>query len=115
MICSAYELDLGDDSNGIIVLDQHAKVGQELSKYFGLDDIVYEVGITPNRPDAMNHIGIAREVAALAGKSLKTPSVKLHEVKKKASDYASIKIEDKALCPRYTARLAPLRSGCRRD
>ncbi len=105
MICSAYELDLGDDSNGILVLDQNARVGQELSRYFGLDDIVYEVGITPNRPDAMNHIGIAREVAALIGKSLRMPSLKIKESKKKASDFASIKIDLKSLCPRYTAKV----------
>lgn len=106
MICSAYEMDLGDDKDGIMVLkDEKAIPGIPLAKYFGIDDIAFEVGITPNRPDAMSHIGIAREVASLQGMRLRLPSIKLEEGTRTATEAATIVIEDKENCPRYTARV----------
>ena len=64
MICSEFELDLGADADGILVLDEDATVGSPVAAYFGLDDILYDVEITPNRPDCLCHIGIAREIGS---------------------------------------------------
>ncbi len=106
MICSEYELGLGNDSNGILVLEPTSKVGLPLAKHFGLDDTVFEIGVTPNRADCLSHLGIAREVAAILGKKVKLPRTKVTEdsktdIKKKIS----IHIENAQACPRYTARL----------
>ena len=105
MICSEYELDLGGDKEGIMVLKPEAEPGTPLSEYFNLNDIVFEVGITPNRPDAMNHIGIAREVGAFLDKAIRVPSVLLKESKRNINDFVAIKIEDTKNCPRYIARV----------
>jgi len=105
MICSEYELGLGDDKEGIMVLDPDAKVGQPLAEYFGLDDIVYDVSVTPNRPDCLSHIGIARELAVAFGLKLKKPEVKVIESNKKVFDFASVEIMDSVNCPRYSARV----------
>jgi phenylalanyl-tRNA synthetase beta chain len=71
MLCSAQELALSDGSNGILELPGDAPLGIDLRKYLDLDDAVLEINITPNRGDAMSVLGIAREVAALAGTQLK--------------------------------------------
>jgi phenylalanyl-tRNA synthetase beta chain len=105
MICSSYELDLGEDKDGILVLDHQVIPGTPLAEYLGLNDTVFEIGITPNRPDAMSHIGIAREIGAIVGSVLNIPKIKIRESKKRIKDYASVKIEDKINCPRYTARV----------
>ena len=63
MICGEDELGLGEDTDGIMVLDIKAKVGMPASDYFQLEsDIVFEIGLTPNRSDAMGHIGVARDL-----------------------------------------------------
>jgi phenylalanyl-tRNA synthetase beta chain len=71
MLCSAKELALGDDSNGILELPEDAPLGIDLRRYLDLDDAVLEINVTPNRGDAMSVLGIAREIAALAGTQLK--------------------------------------------
>ncbi len=105
MICSPYELDLGDNKSGIMILDQKAMPGMPLADYFGLNDIIFEVGVTPNRPDALSHIGIAREVSALLDKRLKLPVIKVREGKKAIKSAIKIKIGDKIGCPRYSTRI----------
>ena len=70
MICSEYELGLGKDASGILILDPSANTGTPLAKYLGLDDVAFEIGVTPNRPDCLSHIGVAREAAPISeGKS----------------------------------------------
>jgi phenylalanyl-tRNA synthetase beta chain len=76
-----------------------------LSEYLGLDDTVFDIGITPNRPDAMNHLGIAREIAAITGKKLKLPRIRFAESKKKTKEFASVRVIDSVACPRYTVRV----------
>lgn len=105
MICSSYELDLGEDRAGILVLGARARPGMPLAEYWGLDDTVLEIGITPNRPDALSHIGIAREIGAISSKRAKIPAVPLREGKRRTSAFASVRIEDRLGCPRYTARV----------
>lgn len=105
MICSAYELDLGEDKDGILVFDQNAKVGISLAKYLDIDDVVLDIGITPNRPDCMSHIGIAREVAAITGAKVKSKKPKPREGKTPIAKYVAVKIMDRINCPRYTCRV----------
>ncbi len=105
MICSEYELDLGSDKDGILVLDAKAKVGQPLSTYLGLDDIAYEIGITPNRPDLLSHFGVAREIGLLVGRRPTLPKVKLKESRTPISKHFSVKVEDKVNCPRFAVRM----------
>ncbi|MGB6121490.1 MAG: phenylalanine--tRNA ligase subunit beta, partial [Bacteroidota bacterium] len=71
MICSEYELDLGKDAEGIMVLDPSARVGQPLADYLGLDDVGFDIEVTPNRPDWLSHIGVAREIGVLVGRKPK--------------------------------------------
>jgi phenylalanyl-tRNA synthetase beta chain len=105
MICSRYELDLGEDKEGIWVLPPDSTVGDTLEQYLGLDDTILEVGITPNRPDAMSHIGIAREVAAILGSELRMPISCLKEASPPATEMISISIDDPVNAPRYSARI----------
>ena len=71
MLCSEKELGLGDSHEGIIILPEDAEVGKSAKEYFELDDIVFELEITPNRPDCLSHLGIAREVAAYYQRKVK--------------------------------------------
>jgi len=105
MICSQVELDLGEDSSGIWVLPEDASVGMEFAKYYGLDDVVFEIGITPNKADCLSHLGIAREIAAKLNKQVRYPEINIVSNNENVADYASITIEDTNICPRYSARI----------
>lgn len=106
MICSEYELDLGEDKSGILILkDEKLKAGTKLSDYLGLNDVVFEIGITPNRPDCLSHLGIAREIAAIFHVKLKKPKIKIKESKELVTFAAKVYIDDIEKCPRYTARV----------
>jgi phenylalanyl-tRNA synthetase beta chain len=99
MICSEAELKLGNDASGILILDSELKEGTPLPKALELDDVILEVAITPNRPDALSHIGIARDLSAIFGRELKYPELKIIEGKEESKDFASIEILDKINCP----------------
>ena len=105
MICSEEELELGDDSSGIMVLDEELKPGTSLIKALGLDDVIMEVAITPNRPDALSHIGVARDLSVIFNKTLRYPKIKLNESNVRAKDVAYVEVIDKENCPRYSARV----------
>ncbi len=105
MICSQVELGLGTDAGGILVLDAGAKPGTPLAEYLGKNDVIYEIGITPNRADCLSHIGVAREIGILVDKRIHLPDVALNESDHPAHEAASIKIEDAKRCPRYSARV----------
>lgn len=105
MICSAYELGLGDDADGILVLDGDAKVGMPLARYLGKTDVVYEIEITANRGDWLSHFGVAREIGAMLGKRMRKPAIKLLESREQASSVAKVKVVDTRGCPRYSARV----------
>jgi phenylalanyl-tRNA synthetase beta chain len=74
MLCSARELGLGDAAEGILELPDDAPLGADLRSYLELDDPILEVNVTPNRGDAMSVLGVAREVAALTGSEVLTPT-----------------------------------------
>lgn len=103
MICSEAELEISDKNEGIMVLPDDFKVGAKITEALKLNDVIFEIGITPNRPDALSHIGVARELAALLGKSLKLPQIKLKESKSSVNEFASIVIQDEINCPRYSS------------
>ncbi len=105
MICSAYELDLGEDKDGILILEPGARVGQPLAAYLGLNDVVYEIGITPNRPDLLSHFGVAREVGVLVNKKPQLPRVRLKEGKTPIKKYLSVNVIDRENCPRFAVRM----------
>ena len=101
MVCSERELGLGDDHTGIIVLPEDAPIGQPLAEYMG--DVIFDLEITPNRPDCLSVLGIAREIAALTGKSVKEPDLSYAEEGDPVESLVNVEIDDPALCPRYTA------------
>jgi phenylalanyl-tRNA synthetase beta chain len=74
MICSEVELDVGADSDGILILPSDAKPGVPLTEALGLRDTVYEIGLTPNRADCLGHVGIARELCALFERPFSLPA-----------------------------------------
>lgn len=105
MLCSSKELGLSSDSAGLLILDPELKIGAPLSEVLGLDDVIFEVNVTPNRPDALSHLGIARELSVLFGTPLKVPEVKIAESGSPAASKIQVKIEDPVRCPRYAARV----------
>lgn len=108
MLCSGEELGLnsgwypGADIEGIMILDNDAPVGTDIVEYLELDDYVFDISITANRPDCQSVLGIAREVAAFLGKSVKEPDMSFVCTDVKRNDVA-ISVEDKDLCPRYVS------------
>jgi phenylalanyl-tRNA synthetase beta chain len=113
MMCSHEELGLDPEAighkkeDGLLILREDAKVGQPFAEYLGRSgsDVVYDLEVTPNRPDLNSVIGIAREIAALTGNPLRVPEINLATSGGKAADLVSVKIEDAEICPRYTARV----------
>ncbi|WP_374361181.1 phenylalanine--tRNA ligase subunit beta [Cloacibacterium sp.] len=106
MICAEDELGLSDDHGGIMVLDEETyKVGEPFAKYFSLtNDEVYEIGLTPNRTDAMSHYGVARDLNAfLSNNGLKSEFEKISStiVKSENEHGFELEVEDSELCPRY--------------
>lgn len=106
MICAEDELGIGESHEGIMVLDpEKFEVGQAFSKYFDVEkDIVYEIGLTPNRTDAMSHYGVARDLNAyLASNEIQSSFQKLENRALKSAGNHDFKIvvEDENLCPRY--------------
>jgi phenylalanyl-tRNA synthetase beta chain len=105
MICAEDELGLSDDHSGIMVLEDDAPLGEPVYEYLGLDEAVITFEITPNRPDCLSAIGIARELATLDGKELRLEQPKMADSGRKASDYIKVTIDDTDACPRYAARI----------
>jgi phenylalanyl-tRNA synthetase beta chain len=103
MICSEKELGISDSHEGILVLSPDAIVGTPLADYMG--DTVFDLSITPNRPDCLSVIGIAREVAALTRQVVHIPESVYGELGAPIEEQVTIEIADPQLCPRYSASL----------
>lgn len=101
MVCSEKELGISDKHEGIMVLPTEAPVGTPLSDYMG--DIILDVEITPNRPDCMSVIGIAREIAAQTKVTVNIPDISYKEAAESIQSLISIEIKNPELCPRYCA------------
>jgi phenylalanyl-tRNA synthetase beta chain len=105
MLCSPRELAISQDHGGILVLnDEGLSVGDDVKAALGLDDVVFDVEIEPNRPDFLSVFGVAREVAAATGVPLREPDLTVTETDEATDDVVTVRIEDRAACPRYVAR-----------
>lgn len=105
MLCSEAELGLGDEAGAIMLLPSDFPIGAEVSKALDLEEVVFEVGVTPNRGDCLSHLGIAREVSALTGVPIRIPSWQFQENGPPVQSLTSVQILDPELCPRYSARI----------
>ena len=106
MICSEKELGLGEDESGVLVLDDGVRVGLPITDACPyIQDEILEVSITPNRGDCLSVLGVARDVAALAGTTWKKPDFLIKEGRTKISGKMALEVPDVDLCPRYVARL----------
>ena len=103
MVCSEKELGISDSHEGILVLSPEAPIGTPLSDYLG--DVIFDLDVTPNRPDCLSVIGIAREIAALTDGPLRLLPIHYEELEDSIGSFASVDIVDSDLCPRYCASL----------
>ncbi|MHB9005585.1 MAG: phenylalanine--tRNA ligase subunit beta [Limisphaerales bacterium] len=107
MMCSPKELGLAEDASGLLILPADATVGQPFAEHLGRagTDVVYDLEVTPNRPDLNSLIGIAREISAVTGNPLRLPEIEVSEADEKVADLVVVRLDDAELCPRYTARV----------
>jgi phenylalanyl-tRNA synthetase beta chain len=136
MMCSPQELGLPDQVDGLLILPKDAKIGQAFAEFLGrpAGDVLYDLEVTPNRPDLNSVIGIAREIAAITGNALKLPEVDVRdavecvptmqmvdsaphaeisqnevtwsvEIVPTTADLVAVRLDDAELCPRYVARV----------
>jgi len=107
MICAEDEIGLGSGHDGILVLESDARVGSEAADYFKIEsDFAIEIGLTPNRTDAMSHLGVARDLAAVLSLEnnkkydLNFPSVSDFKVDTRSADI-EVEVKNSEACPRY--------------
>jgi len=105
MICSESELGLSEDHDGILVLDDNATVGMSFADYIGLDDVIMDIWVPPNRGDMSSHIGIAREIGAIYDIDVKIPKVDLTESDTPTTSLIKISIKNDEYCKRFTGRV----------
>ncbi|REL37972.1 phenylalanine--tRNA ligase subunit beta [Rhodohalobacter sp. SW132] len=104
MICSEAELGLSEDHSGIMVLNDDLKIGTPLNEALNIEqDTVLEIGLTPNRPDAACHIGVARDLAAVLEAELSSPYTQVDKPANDLSDSIEISIKNSEKCHRYAA------------
>jgi len=103
MMCSAKELKISEESNGLMELPEDAPVGQSIRDYLGLDDLKFTIKLTPNKADCLSVLGVAREVSALTGSALSLPA--LRTVAVNSDEVLPAKISAPDLCGRFTGRV----------
>ncbi len=103
MVCSEKELDISGVHEGIMVLPDEAPVGVPLAEYLG--DAILDLDITPNRPDCLSILGVAREIAAITGQTVHPPEIQYEETEAPISSSITVNIDEPELCPRYCASL----------
>jgi len=109
MNCSAKEMGVGGDADGLLILPEDAPIGMSFASYYDLSDTILDLEITPNRPDCLSVQGVARELAAVFG--MPTPNFDAAQtpVQETAAesvhDFATVTVEDAEACPRYAARV----------
>jgi len=102
MLCSGTELELSDDAEGILILPPDAPIGLPLEDLVG--DTVLDVDVKPNRGDALSIIGLAREVAAATGATLRWPVIEVAESGDTTADHVAVEVLDPVRCTRFVAR-----------
>ncbi|MCR4346020.1 MAG: phenylalanine--tRNA ligase subunit beta [Sulfuricaulis sp.] len=103
MLCSAQELGLAESAEGLLALDSDARPGALLTEYLGLDDVSLEVDLTPNRGDCQSVAGLARELSAITGITIKSPVIK--PIKPKSRQRIGVKLDAQQDCPHYVGRV----------
>lgn len=112
MMCSGEELGISDkilpahqEKDGIYILDQPYSIGANIQEVLGIEGHVIEFEITPNRPDCLSMLGMAREAAATFKRKMQYPAIEIKNEEGDIKDYASVEVEDTQLCNRYVARV----------
>ncbi len=105
MLCSEQELAISDEVSGLMELPDDTQIGAPLVEALGLNDVVLELEITPNRPDCLSMIGVAREIGVTTGNPLRLPKVNVPSGTTDIHNLTSVTIEAPDLCPRYAARV----------
>lgn len=105
MMCSGRELGLNEDHSGLLILDPETPIGVDARTVLGLDDVILEIEVTPNRGDWASMIGVARELAAFYKTPCRIPELQLLEEGGTAASMSSVTIEDPDKCPRYIGRV----------
>lgn len=105
MLCSEKELRMSDEAAGLMELSAELTVGKPITEALGLDDVLLELDITPNRPDCLSMIGVAREIRAETGNALIFPEINIQENDTSVHTTTSVIIDAPDLCPRYDARV----------
>ncbi len=112
MMCSGRELGIGEDHQGLLILADRPEIGLPINAVLPAGDTVFDIEITPNRPDCLSHLGIARELAAWFGKPLKYPKIKVDEASPPRSEkrqdasstlLRSVRVDAPDDCPLYIA------------
>lgn len=108
MMCSGEELGINNDwyegaeTYGLLILDPDTPLGEDICKVVGLDDYIFDISITANRPDCQSILGMAREVAAILNRPVKMPATD-YTVNAEGDAAISVRVEAPDLCPRYLA------------
>ncbi len=102
ILCSKGDLGLGEDHSALLVLPADVRPGTPLAEVWGKPETVIEVEVTPNRPDCLSIIGVAREMAVLYGIELRLPEVEFQESSAAVEEAVAVGVDDAALCSRYT-------------
>jgi phenylalanyl-tRNA synthetase beta chain len=105
MMCSRKELGISEEHAGLYILPESAEVGEDIVKVLGMDEVIFEISITPNRGDALSHLGIARELSAIFNLPLHREPLGNDEGEGRIDDEISVEIHEDQLCPRYGARV----------
>lgn len=111
MLCSGQELGIteadypGAEVYGILILNGDHPLGQSIQEAVGLNDIVFDIELTPNRADCISIIGMCREAAAALGQKFHEPAIRQVQGEGDAGEYASVQVKDTDLCPRYMGRV----------
>ncbi len=105
MICSERELELSENHDGIMVLDDATELGTDMTRYLSGNDVSLELDLTPDRSDALGHIGVARDLSALLNIPMHKPEFQLTETGPATSDLLKVEIQATDACPRYAARI----------
>jgi phenylalanyl-tRNA synthetase beta chain len=108
MLCSAKELGLGDEHGGLMLLDDGLVIGSAFAAAVGLDDLVFELSVTPNRADCLSIVGLAKEISACMGRGLRIPAAEpvLAVTGAATSSFATVEVADAEGCSRYAAIVA---------
>ncbi|MGM0599674.1 MAG: phenylalanine--tRNA ligase subunit beta [Candidatus Rifleibacteriota bacterium] len=105
MMCSKAELELAQDSSGLLILPPETPIGQDIVKALGMDEVIFDISLTPNRGDALSHLGVARELSAIFNLPMNRAALGNDDGSDNIENEIQIEIENDELCPRYGARV----------